>query len=102
MCSTRPGCSPDWPKAPRSEIAGEMAEVKIRGTVLSLFPIVLAICMLGVCRRSARCSQLPTAILFLFSSTVFEVLILYMLPESPYCLMQSNWRDKVEKSLRRI
>jgi len=80
---------------------GEIAEVKLRGSVLSMFPVMLATGMLGIQTIGQVLSYQQLNILGLFFSTVFTLLF-SMMPESPYYLMQKNRRDQAEKSLKRI
>lgn len=80
---------------------GEIAEVKLRGTVLSMFPISLALGMIGIQSIGQVLDYQQLNMVGLSFSTVFTVLFLFM-PESPYYLMQKNRRDQAEKSLRRI
>jgi len=80
---------------------GEIAEVKLRGAVLSVFPISLALGMLGIQTIGQILDYQQLNILGLFFSTVFTVLF-FMMPESPYYLMQRNRKDQAEKSLRSI
>lgn len=80
---------------------GEIAEVKLRGSVLSMFPIMLAMGMLCIQMIGQVIDYQQLNILGLFFSTVFTVLF-FIMPESPYYLMQKNRRDQAEKSLRSI
>ncbi|XP_003247762.1 facilitated trehalose transporter Tret1-like [Acyrthosiphon pisum] len=80
---------------------GEIAEVKLRGSVLSMFPIMLAAGMLAMQTIGRVFDYRQLNMLGLFFSTVFTVLF-FVMPESPYYLMQKGRRDQAEKSLRRI
>lgn len=80
---------------------GEIAEVKLRGAVLSLFPIMLCVGMLGIQTIGQMLSYIQLNILGLGFSATFTVLFFFM-PESPYYLMQKNKRDRAEKSLKTI
>ncbi|CAH1738038.1 facilitated trehalose transporter Tret1-like [Aphis gossypii] len=80
---------------------GEIAEVQLRGAVLSLFPIMLCVGMLGIQTIGQMLNYIELNILGLCFSVMFTVLFFFM-PESPYYLMQQNQRDEAEKSLKRI
>lgn len=80
---------------------GEIAEVKLRGAVLSMFPISLAMGMLCIQMIGQFLNYRQLNLLGLSISTVFTVLFFFM-PESPYYLMQKDRKDEAEKSLRRI
>jgi len=80
---------------------GEIAEVKLRGTVLSLFPIMLSLGMIGIQTIGQMFNYQQLNMLGLLFSTVFTLLF-FAMPESPYYLMQQDQRDQAEKSLKRI
>ncbi|XP_026819469.1 facilitated trehalose transporter Tret1-like [Rhopalosiphum maidis] len=80
---------------------GEIAEVKLRGAVLSLFPIMLCVGMLSIQSIGQMLNYTQLNMLGLFFSALFTVLF-FAMPESPYYLMQKNRRDQAEKSLKSI
>ncbi|CAH1738039.1 unnamed protein product [Aphis gossypii] len=80
---------------------GEIAEVKLRGAVLSLFPIMLCVGMLGIQTIGQMLNYTHLNILGLCFSATFTILF-FPMPESPYYLMQKNKRDQAERSLKTI